>query len=184
MNSFKPILNKIGVIGKYRAKLVLGIAIVWTIIDTAFFIYKFYIDHIAPDPHPFDMRSWVVLLLRSILILFICLVMAYLLVYELKQMVRNLPLWLSLVIKIIALLVAAFILNFLLHFTYIWLIEKQPLDTDLGKFYYKIFQTSLFFNQMMRWLAIFLVTILYIEVNEKYSPGVFFRYPVRQIHQS
>jgi adenylate cyclase len=166
--------NNLGVIGKYRVKLVLGIAIVWTIIDTAFFIYKFYIEHIAPGPHPFDMRSWVVLLLRSLLILFICLVMAYLLVYELKQLVRNLPLWLSLVIKSFVLLVAAFILNFLLHFTYIWLIEKQPVTNDLDNFYYKIFQTSLFSNQMMRWLAIFLITILYMEVNEKYSPGVFF----------
>src|SRR5581483_3523122 len=68
---------------------------------------------------------------------------------------------------------AAFLLNFLLHFTYIWLIEKEPLNTKLGHHYYKIFQTSLFLSQMVRWLITFLITILIIEVNEKYSPGVF-----------
>jgi adenylate cyclase len=61
-----------------------------------------------------------------------------------------------------------------LHFTYIGLIEKEPLTTELGHNYYKIFQTSLFLSQMIRWLIIFLITILFIEVNEKYSPGVFF----------
>jgi hypothetical protein len=65
MKFLKLVLNKMGVIGKYRAKLVVGIAIFWTIIDTAFFVYKFYIEQIAPDPHPFDMHLWVVLLLRS-----------------------------------------------------------------------------------------------------------------------
>jgi adenylate cyclase len=172
MKFFKLMSSRRGGIGRYRTKLVFGIALLWTIIDTGIYLYKFYSDHISSDPMPFDMKAWTVIVLRLVIIFFICLVMAYLLVYELKQMVRNLPLWLSLLIKIIALLAAAFILNFILHFTYIWLIEK-PVGNDLDKFYYNIFQTSLFVNQMMRWLAIFLITILYIEVNEKYSPGVF-----------
>jgi Adenylate cyclase, family 3 (some proteins contain HAMP domain) len=163
-----------GVISKYRIKLVLGIALVWTIIDTGIYLYKFYSEHVQYDSVPFDMQSWVVIALRLVIIFFISLVMAYLLVYELKQLVRNLPLWLSLVIKTICLLGAAFVLNFILHFTYIWLIEKESVTNELNNFYYTIFQTSLFVSQMMRWLAIFLITILYIEVNEKYSPGVFF----------
>jgi adenylate cyclase len=83
------------------------------------------------------------------------------------------PLWLGLFFKSIVLVVSAFLLNFILHFTYIWLIEKEPLTTELGYNYYKIFQASLFFSQMVRWLITFLITILIIEVNEKYSPGIF-----------
>jgi adenylate cyclase len=86
---------------------------------------------------------------------------------------RNIPLWFGLLIKLIVLVGAAFLLNFILHFTYIWLIEKEPLTTELGHSYYRIFQTSLFVSQMFRWLITFLITILLIEVNEKYSPGVF-----------
>jgi adenylate cyclase len=163
-----------GAISKYRIKQVLVIALLWTIIDTGVYLYKFYRDHVDEAVRPYDMHSWAVLLLRSGLIFCICLLMAYLLTYQLKHLVRNLPLWISLLIKIIIMVAAAFLLNYVLHFTYIWLIEKEPLTTELGKSYYKIFQTSLFMSQMIRWLIIFLFTILMIEVNEKYSPGVFF----------
>ena len=163
-----------GVINKYRIKLVFMIAIFWTIIDTGVYLFKFYRDRIDLASHPFDMHSTTVLILRLVLIFFICLAMAYLLIYQLKHLVRNLPLGLSLLIKCIILVAAAFLLNYILHFTYIWLIEKEPLTTEIGKNYYKIFQTSLFVSQMFRWLITFLITILFIEVNEKYSPGVFF----------
>lgn len=174
MKPFGRVIIRIGVISKYRIKQVLVIALLWTIIDTGVYLYKFYNDHIDEAARPYDMHSWAVLLLRSGLIFCICLVMAYLLTYQLKHLVRNLPLWLSLVIKSIIMVAAAFLLNYILHFTYIWLIEKEPLTTELGQSYYKIFQTSLFMSQMIRWLIIFLITILMIEVNEKYSPGVFF----------
>lgn len=163
-----------GAISKYRMKQVLVIALLWTIIDTGVYLYKFYRDHINEVVHPFDMHTWAVLLLRSGLIFIICLVMAYLLVFQLKHLVRNLPLWFGLLIKSILLVAAAFLLNNILHFTYIWLIEKEPLSTELGHNYYRQFQTSLFLSQMLRWLITFLFTILIIEVNEKYSPGVFF----------
>jgi len=174
MKPFGRVIVKMGVISKYRIKQVLVIALLWTIIDTGVFLYKFYRDHIDEAAHPYDLHSWTVLALRSGIIFFICLAMAYLLVYQLKHLVRNLPLWLGLVIKSIIMVAAAFLLNYILHFTYILLIEKEPLTTELGASYYRIFQTSLFFSQMFRWLIIFLFTILIIEVNEKYSPGVFF----------
>jgi len=167
------IVFRLGAISKYRIKLMLTIALLWTIIDTAVYLYKFYRDRVDLAEHPFDMHSSTVLLLRSILIFFICLIMAYLLLYQLKHLVRNLPLWLSLLIKVIILVAAAFFLNYILHFTYIWLIEKEPLTTELGHHYYKIFQSSLFVSQMFRWFITFLITILIIEVNDKYSPGVF-----------
>lgn len=172
-NDRRKILSK-GVISRYRAQEMLMIALFWTIIDTAVYLYKFYRDRINLAEHPFDMHSSVVLALRSGLIFIICLVMAYLLIYQLKHLVRNLPLGFGLIIKSIILVAAAFLLNYLLHFTYIWLIEREPLTTELGHNYYKIFQSSLFVSQMIRWLITFLITILLIEVNEKYSPGVFF----------
>jgi adenylate cyclase len=173
MKFLRGIAAKMGVLSKYRMKQVLAIAIVWTIIDTAVYLFKFYRDRIDQASHPFDMHSSMVLLLRSGLIFLICLVMAWLLTNQLKHLVRNLPLWLSLITKSIILVGSAFLLNFLLHFTYIWLIEKEPITTELGRSYYRIYQTSLFVSQMIRWLITFLVTILIIEVNEKYSPGVF-----------
>lgn len=174
MKPFGRIIVRTGAINKYRMKQVLVIALLWTIIDMSVYLYKFYRDHINEAVHPFDMHTTPVLLLRSGLIFIICLVMAYLLVFQLKHLVRNLPLWLGLLVKSIILVAAAFLLNYILHFTYIWLIEKEPLTTELGHNYYRQFQTSLFLSQMVRWLITFLFTIMVIEVNEKYSPGVFF----------
>src|SRR5262245_57095693 len=106
------------VAGRYRVKMVLAIAIFWTIIDTAVYVYRFYYEHVRFDPTPFDIGTTTVLIVRVFLIFSICLIMAYLLVYLLKKMARHLPLWLSLCIKMFVLLAAAFVLNFLLHFTY------------------------------------------------------------------
>src|SRR5581483_11379145 len=114
------------------------------------YLYKFYRDHINEAKDPFDIHTSLVILVRLGVIFIICLVMAWLLIYQLKHLVRNLPLWLSLLMRCIVLVTAAFLLNFLLHFTYIWLIEKEPLNTKLGHHYYKIFQTSLFLSQMVR----------------------------------
>jgi adenylate cyclase len=165
------------VTNKYRIKLVWGIALAWTIIDTLFYLYKFYNDRVNRDPTPFDIYSSGTLLLRVGIILVICLFMAYLLVYYLKGMARQLPLWLSLFIKAHILVAAVFLLNFLLHYTYLWLIEREPAPNnlnDLDQISYYIIQNSLFVAQLIRWLVIFLFTILFIEVYDKYSPGVFF----------
>ncbi|MBO9200038.1 MULTISPECIES: adenylate/guanylate cyclase domain-containing protein [Niastella] len=167
------IVLKLGAISRYRIKLMVMTALFWTIIDTGVYLYKFFRDHINEAIDPFDMHTSAVLLLRTGLVFIICLAMAYLLIYQLKHLVRNLPLGLGLLIKSILLVGAAFLLNYILHYTYIWLIEKEPLTTELGHNYYKTFQSSLFFSQWIRWLITFLVTILIIEVNEKYSPGVF-----------
>ena len=88
MNSNKRIRS--GVISKYRIKLVLVIASLWTIIDTGVYLFKFYRDHIDQATQPFDMHSTTVIILRLVLIFFICLAMAYLLIYQLKHLVRNL----------------------------------------------------------------------------------------------
>jgi adenylate cyclase len=168
------IVLKLGAINRYRIKLMLMTALFWTIIDTGVYLYKFFRDRIDQAEQPFDMHTSAVLLLRTGLVFIICLTMAYLLIFQLKHWVRNFPLWLGLLLKCIILVVAAFLLNHILHFTYIWLIEKEPLTTELGHNYYKTFQSGLFFSQWVRWLITFLITILIIEVNEKYSPGVFF----------
>ena len=168
------IVLKLGAISRYRIKLMLMTGLFWTIVDTGVYLYKFFRDHMDEAEQPFDMHTSAVLLLRTGLVFLICLTIAYLLIYQLKHLVRNLPLWLSLLVKCVLLVAAAFILNYILHFTYIWLIEKEPLNTELGHHYYKTFQFGLFVSQWVRWLITFLVTILFIEVNEKYSPGVFF----------
>ena len=72
-NDRRKILRR-GVISKYRIKLVLMIAFLWTVIDTGVYLFKFYRDRINLAEHPFDMHSSVVLLLRSAIIFFICLV--------------------------------------------------------------------------------------------------------------
>ncbi|WP_207511522.1 adenylate/guanylate cyclase domain-containing protein [Longitalea luteola] len=174
MSALANINVRQGFISKYRTKQVLVIALLWTLIDTGVYLFRFFDDYIDNAELPYAMQAWVVMILRFVLIFFICLAMAWLLIYQLKHFIRNLPLWLSLLLKSIILVIAAFLLNFILHFTYIWLIEKKTLTPELGISYYRIFQTSLFVSQMFRWLIVFLITILLIEVNEKYSPGVFF----------
>src|SRR5678815_3584786 len=69
---------------------------------------------------------------------------------------------------------SALIINFFIHFTYATLIAKQTASHAIEIFYLNTFKTPWLIQKIPEWVILFVLTQLIIEINEKYSPGVFF----------
>jgi adenylate cyclase len=155
-------MNKLSTLKKYRYRVVLFIAIFWTIVDLlAVLIFN---DHPAEEFLHY-------LVLREVIVFIMSAIMGYLLVFILRKLFRNFLLWSSLLLKSLSLIVAAFIMNMILYaFS---AIQSSPIQNSFRNFFYEIEHTGLLLQKMSYWMILILITQLIIEINEKYSPGVF-----------
>lgn len=154
---------KLSELKKYRYKLVLFVAVLWTIID----FLTVTITKELPTHHAFQH-----FFVREIIVFLMSAVMGYLLVFSLKQLFRNHLLWVSLLLKSLFLVVAAFAMNALLY-ALSSVQSSIPLESSFHNLFYEIQHIHLLIQKISYWLILIVVTQLVIEINEKYSPGVF-----------
>jgi adenylate cyclase len=76
-------------------------------------------------------------------------------------------------LKAFILIIGALVINFFIHFTYATLIAKQTASYAIEIFYRNTFETPWLLQKLPEWVILFILTQLIIEINEKYSPGVF-----------
>ncbi|MEO6489111.1 MAG: adenylate/guanylate cyclase domain-containing protein [Ferruginibacter sp.] len=148
---------------KYRYRTVLIIAVFWTLIDV-FMTLVTDLSHLRPLNN---------LLWRVFFVFGMSLIMGYLFVFTLKKMFRNFPLWINFLLKSLILLLSAFFMNFLVHFIENKFILGISISASVHKFAYEAISGQWLLEKTIYWLVLFLFTQLYIEINEKYSPGVF-----------
>jgi len=152
------------VVGKYHMRTILYIAVFWTLIDIVVtFLVK---DGVTNSPF----KSF---MLREIAVFIMSGIMGYLFVFTLKNVFRNSPPFINFTFKSMILLIAAFGMNFLVHFIDMVFITGKDAQTAVHTFLNEILQTKLLVQHILYWLILFVITQLYIEINEKYSPGVF-----------
>ena len=151
-------------VGKYRLRTILYIAFFWTAIDIV-------VTLLLKDGNtnsPFQS-----IVLRELAVFLMSCIMGYLFVFTLKNALRNKPPFVNFIFKSIVLLAAAFIMNFLVHFLDTIFILGKSSGEAFQYFIKEITETKWLIQKLLYWLILFVVTQLYIEINEKYSPGVF-----------
>jgi adenylate cyclase len=169
----RPIASGFSVIKRYRLRMTFFIAIAWTLIDSLF--YSFHITYHGTSQYVlFPQKTVWTILLREANVFFLSMVMAYLLIFLLKDYFRNISLWLKIILKTIILVTVAILMNFFIHFSYSTLIGKQAAVYAVTSFYRNTFQTHWLLEKTPEWIILFVLTQFWIEINEKYSPGVFF----------
>lgn len=152
---------KLSMLKKYRYRLVLFIAVLWTSID---FAVVFIFNTLPKEGMQFVLREVIVFIMSA--------VMGYLLVFVLRKLFRRYQLWVGLLLKSLSLIAAAFVMNSLLYI----LSSAQssiPLQHSFRNFFYQVEHVHLLLQKMSYWMILIVLTQLAIEVNEKYSPGVF-----------
>ncbi len=156
-------IPKLSELKKYRYKLVLFIALSWTATD---FLNVTIMNKLPAETalQHFLIRETIVLLMSA--------VMGYLLVFTLKKLFRNYQLFISLLLKSLLLVMAAFLMNGLLY-ALSSLQSSLPIQQSFHNLFYEIQHIHLLFQKLAYWLILIVVTQLVIEINEKYSPGVF-----------
>ncbi len=148
----------------FRVRRILYIAIFWTLIDI---INWLLVNYPLPENIIFK------LLLRSTLVFVMSVIMGYLFVYTLRSVFRNSTMMVNFIAKTFILLVAALLMNFFIN-----LLENTIfLGFSLQQSFHIYLNENVHLNWLMRktlyWIILFVVTQLYLEINDKYSPGVF-----------
>jgi len=161
--SFKHLFN-FSFVSRYRFSLIFYISVCWTIVDLVMVLTR-------PDPAYYSFASAIAL--RSILLFIMSLGIGYLLIFKLRRMFRNRPLLVSFLLRSSILLVAAYIINFVIHTTNIIITLHLPFFSALQKYADDATDLGWLTQKILYWMVLFVLTQIIIEVNEKYSPGVF-----------
>lgn len=151
-------------LGQYRFKSILFIAAFWTILDVIMLMLT-DIVHIKEAGKSIAIRECLVFVMSFI--------MGYLFIYGFKKILQPLPLWANFVLKSFLLLLAAFFMNFLVHYTQNIFLYNHTYAESAHLFFTESLSWQWLIQKTIYWLILFLVTQLYIEINEKYAPGVF-----------
>lgn len=147
----------------FRIRRVLYIALFWTIIDTISTLLNF-------NTHESHTKT---LMIRILLVFSMSMVMGYLFVFTLKTIFRNSSLAVNFIAKAVILLFAALAMNFLVHFANSLFSEGLSIKDSLHNFYENILDGNWLMRRTLYWIVLFVFTQLYLEINDKYSPGVF-----------
>lgn len=173
-HSAKSILSGVSSVKNHQKRIVLVIALAWTVADLVFFVWRKAVGILPEKYYQPEINIYKELLLRELNVFIISLALGWFLVFVLKNYLRNASLWFNLIIKTALLLLAALVMTFFIYITYEWLIAGNSLAVAFDKFTYNLLHRRLLLEKMPEWLLLFLFTLLAIEINEKYSPGVFF----------
>jgi adenylate cyclase len=174
MKPLRPISTGFSVIKRYKLRMILIVAASWTVIDSLFYILRLTDQPVPSKYSLFQEHTVQTILLRELNVFFLAMLSAYLLIFFMKNFFRKSSLWINMLLKALSLIAAALVINFFIHFTYATLIAKQPASYALESFYRNTFETPWLVQKIPEWIILFVLTQLIIEINEKYSPGVFF----------
>src|SRR5689334_17196126 len=172
----KGILNsftKMSPVRQYVFKSSLLIAVSWTVFDFLFFLQRKFSGALSPKYSDPEINWFKEILLREVNVFVISWIIGYFLVGPLRNYLRNSSLGRNLFLKTLILILAAFFMNLFIYVTYEWLIVKLPFPDAIDRFIHNMFYTTWLLQKMPEWVLLFILTLLAIEVNEKYSKGVF-----------
>jgi adenylate cyclase len=169
----RPISSGFSVIKRYKLRMILIVAVSWTVIDSLFYIFRLTEQPIPSKYSLFQKHTTETILLREVNVFFLSMLMAYVLIFFMKNFFRKTSLWINMILKACILIIAALVINFFIHFTYATLIAKHTSSYAIESFYRNTFETPWLIQKIPEWIILFVLTQLIIEINEKYSPGVF-----------
>lgn len=165
--------HRLSGIKKYRYRWVFFIAIAWTTIDVFLWIRYMKMPVDSRYDSSFQLLTPLAVIMRILIVFYMSIAMGYLLVFRLKYMYRDYPVIVNLILKTAILLLASIVMNFLLHFSYCLVILDVSIKQALYNFLADSSDTPWFWTSNITWMITFVITQIFIEINEKYSPGIF-----------
>jgi len=174
MNPIKALERRFSIITRYRYQWVFIISIVWTLVDVLGWVA--FMNQPIEEREDTTIYTYLTdgaIVLRSIIVFTASFAMSYLLVFKLKRLFKHSPLFISFLLKTLILIVAAFLMYFLVNVTYsLFTLHVSPLQAWYN-FVGETMHRTWIYDKVSDWFTIFILTQLLIEINEKYSPGVF-----------
>ena len=168
------VLPKRSAVKKNELKLILASAVSWTLIDFFIFAFRIATQTYSPKYETTSSGSVRAILLRELNVFIFSLIIGYFLVSLLKNVFRDRSPWKNLFLKTLLLVVVAIAMNFFIYFTYSLIIAHQDIAAAFHRFVENTFGRKWLLEKMPEWILLFILTQLALEINQKYSQGVFF----------
>jgi len=161
------------IVNKRKLPIILIIAISWTLADFIIFLIKLSSDSFSFKYEEQDSITFKAIILREVNVFLVSLVIGFLLVSVLKRFLRHTSPWFHFLIKTMILIMAGLIMSFFIYITYEVIIGHRTFSESIQRFLKNTFQAGWIIPKMAEWGGLYILTQLAIEINEKYSPGVF-----------
>ncbi len=173
MRTTKLIIPSGSVVNRRQLKIILVIALCWTITDFLLFLIRMSSDVLPFKYQDSTSNNATTILLREVNVLLVSLVIGFIMVSVLRKFLRNQSLWINLLVKTIILIFAAFLMNFVIYISKEMVIEDSSFSEAVDQFFKNTFRPAWLAPKMAEWGILFVLTLLALEISEKYSRGVF-----------
>lgn len=167
----KGLLKKLTFVKQFQFKWVLLIAASWTVIDIVRF--TIFIGLARNQEYTFIPVTFWLSIVQFLLVFIFSTFMAYLIVIRFKKIFRNFPLWLGIILKTLVLFCIQVLLYSFLFFVVYYFIYGNSFAQSYRQYIQYFFHTHYLLNNSGTWILLFIITQLVVEINEKYSPGLF-----------
>ncbi len=173
MNRRSRIIKLQSRLTRYRTLRIILISLAWAVIDLFLYFRSVYTrDDID---YPYQENTADAYILRFIVTMAGGLLMASLLLRELRIIFRQRALLIGWLLKAVILLVVAFVITVLLFFLHFLLIKGFSFDNTVAQFNNYFLHTGLITDSLLFWLVMLLAAQIIVEIDQKYSPGVFWQ---------
>ena len=166
------IRRNINTIQRYRIRWMLIIALCWTAIEVG---SKIAFTKAGRTPGRIvRLLSADSIALRTVIVFCVSLLVSYMLVFRFRGMFRKRSLLNNFLTKTVMLIGFAVFGNFLIHISYTMVVMHYNPWEGLKAFWQDSTTTTYLVERTISWMMTYSLTLLVIEINEKYSPGLFF----------
>ncbi len=149
----------------YKVRRVLYVALFWTAIDL--------IVKLMEKDH-FNYSSIRVIIFWELLVFVMSLALSYIFLYGFGKKLKQKSIIINFIVKTLVILFLALLMNFLIHFFNDVITNDMSFAEALDDFYKDSLARMWLLRRTMYWVTLLIFTQLYLEINDKYSPGVFF----------
>lgn len=168
------VLPRRSAVKKHEVRLIFAIALAWTVVDFLIFLFKLSTETYTPKYESTTVGATKTILLRELNVFVFSLIIGYFLVTVLRNFLVDSSPWLNLLLKTVVLMAVGILMNFFIHMTYSTLIQQRDFVDTFHRFMEYTFGRRWIIEKMPQWILLFLLTQLILEINQKYSQGVFF----------
>jgi adenylate cyclase len=158
-------------LARYRTRRILITSLAWTVVDL--FLYFRNVSSGSDMDYPYQENILSAYLLRAGIFLAVSFLMSWLLLRELKIIFKNRSLLFGWGLKALLLLLVAFVAMVLIFFLHFIIIKGATLNEAGNQFRHYFLHTNFVSNGLLFWLVMLLSALIIIEIDQKYSPGVF-----------
>lgn len=158
----------------YRLRILLAVSLIWLVFGVVFYFNLFPANDLGVrvSPLQFDVTFGIVgLFINAVLI------------FYLKPAFNELPLWLSSLIKMGVTLLLFVLIAFVLLLIYYVFLYNGSFPRFLQSFFTKIVYTQTFGIFLVDMAVVTLISIIHLEVIDKYGPGMFWSMLIGEYHK-